>query len=145
MQGIVWLIDWYPELKDLSLSHKLKFANPYIFATWSWKPLIFRYFFSDRIHSLKYQRSMTPAAAKNEKIIVCCKNSVSNVFVNIWQINLYHCSLNYTVACYRFSSLFISSLAKKLRKCAFTALFKVTLRPPCKHDNARFITVPSKA
>ena len=57
---------------------------------------------------------------------------------------LYHCSLNYTVVCYRFSSHFISSLAKKLRKCAFTALFKVTLRPPCKHDNARFITVPSQ-
>ena len=43
--------------KELSLCHKLKFSNPYMFATW-WKvqPLIFQTtdYLINRIHSLKY-------------------------------------------------------------------------------------------
>ena len=47
--------------KELSLCHKLNFCNPYIFATWWWKPLIFQTYiiWSNSIRSLKYLRSPT--------------------------------------------------------------------------------------
>ena len=44
LDGIYVLISIHPDLhrtKELSLGHTLKFANPYIFATWC-KPLIFQ-------------------------------------------------------------------------------------------------------
>ena len=49
-------------LKPL-LWHKLKFSNPYIFATWWCKPLIFQ-IWSNSIHNLKYRRS-TPLGGKD--------------------------------------------------------------------------------
>jgi len=39
----------------LNLSHKLKFSNSYLCATWWWKPQIL---WSNIIHSLKYLRSV---------------------------------------------------------------------------------------
>ena len=45
--------------KELSCYNKLTFSNSYIFAIWWCKPLIFQIFtfWSNRINSLKYQRS----------------------------------------------------------------------------------------
>ena len=45
--------------KELSFCNKLKFSNPYSFATWWCKPLIFqtKTIRSNRINSLKYERS----------------------------------------------------------------------------------------
>ena len=47
--------------KDLNLCYKFNFCNPYIFATWLYKPLIFQthIIWSNSIHSLKFQRSTT--------------------------------------------------------------------------------------
>ena len=46
-------------LKEVSFCHKLKFSNPYIFATCWCKPLIFQTWtiLSNIVYSLKYQRS----------------------------------------------------------------------------------------
>ena len=53
--------------KELSFCNKLKLSNPYIFATWWYKPLIFqtKIVWSNRIHRLKYLRST---------IFGCCKD-----------------------------------------------------------------------
>ena len=53
MYRIMWPI------KELSFCHKFLFYNPYIFAVWWCKPLIFQtiIIWSKRIYSLKYQRS----------------------------------------------------------------------------------------
>ena len=47
--------------KELSLGHKLKYSNPYIFKTRCYKPLIFQtqVIWLNRFHSLKYLRSTT--------------------------------------------------------------------------------------
>ena len=47
--------------KELSLCHKLKFSNPYIFTTGWRRPLIFQTYniWCNRIHSLKYLRFTT--------------------------------------------------------------------------------------
>ena len=51
----------FDQKKELSLCHKFKFSNPYFFATWWCKPLIFHtlIIWSNRIHSLKCLRSST--------------------------------------------------------------------------------------
>ena len=51
----------YKGFKELSLWHKLKFYNPYIFTTWQRKPLIFitLNIWSSKVHSLIYQWSKT--------------------------------------------------------------------------------------
>ena len=60
-------VDTYSDLVkmkgELSLCHKLKFSNPYIFSTWQYKPLIFQtqIIWSNRIYSLKYLISTTLA------------------------------------------------------------------------------------
>ena len=48
-------------LKELSLCHKLKFSNPYIYGTWCCRLLILqtKIIWSNRIHSLKYLWSTT--------------------------------------------------------------------------------------
>jgi len=48
-------------IKELSLCHKLKFSNPYIYGTWCCRLLIFqtKIILCNRIHSLKYLRSTT--------------------------------------------------------------------------------------
>ena len=48
-------------LKEMSFCQKFWFSNPYIFAVWCCKPLMFQtiIIWSKRIHSLKYQRSST--------------------------------------------------------------------------------------
>ena len=47
--------------KELSFYNKIEFSNINIFTTWYCKPLIFHAYtiWSNRIHNLKYQRSMT--------------------------------------------------------------------------------------
>jgi len=59
---IIFRVDfgWYFLLRDkeLSLCHKLKFSNPYIYGTWFWGLLIFQ-IWCHKIHSLKYLRSTT--------------------------------------------------------------------------------------
>ena len=52
------LFNDFSRRKELSLCHKLKFSNPYIFTTGRRRPLIFQTY-SNRIHSLKYLRSTT--------------------------------------------------------------------------------------
>ena len=49
------------QTEKFCLCHKLKFYNPFIVATWWWKPLIFQTFviFWNKIYSLKYLRSTT--------------------------------------------------------------------------------------
>ena len=49
------------QLTELSLCHKLKFSNPYIFETWWCKPLVFqtKIIWASRLHSFKYLRSTT--------------------------------------------------------------------------------------
>ena len=65
--------------KELILCHKLWFYNPYIFETECRKPMIFQTFiiWSNRTHSLKYQRSTTLESKDIgiRKIRVCCKDS----------------------------------------------------------------------
>ena len=48
-------------IKELSLCHKLKFSNPYIYWTWCCRLLIFqtKIIWGNRIHSFKYLRSTT--------------------------------------------------------------------------------------
>ena len=62
---------WYPSyfinhfLKELSLSHKLKFTNSNIFATWIVLTFaIFNFIWSYRLYSLKHLR-LTPLGCKN--------------------------------------------------------------------------------
>ena len=62
---------WYPGyfinnfLKELSLSHKLKFTNSNIFATWMVLTFaILNFIWSKRLYSLKHLRS-TPLLCKN--------------------------------------------------------------------------------
>ena len=58
----IFLIDFekFPG-KELSLCHKLKFSNPYIYGTWCCRLLIFqtKIIWCNRIHSLKFLRSTT--------------------------------------------------------------------------------------
>ena len=54
----------------MSLWHKLKFSNPYIFATWCCKPVIFQTQITwyIRIHSLKYLRFTKIYELKNHSL-----------------------------------------------------------------------------
>ena len=65
------------ETKELSLSHKLWFSNPYIFATQFLVPYIFEIKYTVRSNnlSLKYQ-SLTPSGSEDTGILVCDKNSI---------------------------------------------------------------------
>ena len=58
----IFLVDFekFPG-KELSLCHKLKFSNPYIYGTWCCRLLIFqtKIIWCNRIHSLKFLRSTT--------------------------------------------------------------------------------------
>ena len=70
----------------MSLCHKLKFSNPYIFANWWCKPLIFqtRVICPNRNHNLKYLRSTT----------LYCKEVGS---LAGWQLDLFYSSLRISV------------------------------------------------
>ena len=72
------------ETKELSLSHKLWFSNPYIFATQFLVPYIFETKYTVRSNnlSLKYQ-SLTPSGSEDTGILVCDKNSIPFIKVTI--------------------------------------------------------------
>ena len=55
--------------KKLSFRHKLWFSNPYIFATWWCRPLIFQTLNSVRLKSLRFKFQMfTPSRCKDRGI-----------------------------------------------------------------------------
>ena len=65
----------------MSLYHKLKFSNPFIFTTWWCKALIFQTYIirSNRIYSLTYLRSTTLgciATIRDYTVSVCGKNKI---------------------------------------------------------------------
>ena len=85
----------YGLAKELSFYHKLKFSNLFIFVTWWREPYIFQteIIRSDRIHSLKYLRSMSMGCkdirirkseivAKTQFLWVCGKDSIP---WSLWQ------------------------------------------------------------
>ena len=73
------------------LCHKLWFSNPYIFETQCCKPLIFQTYiiWSNRTHSLKYQRSRT----LESKDIVIRKSEFVAKTQLLWSFCLVHCGL----------------------------------------------------
>ena len=74
--------------KELSLCHKLKFSNPYIFTTGWRRPLIFQTYiiWSNRIHSLKYLRSTTLGCKdiRIRKFEFVLQNCINNHMVFIY-------------------------------------------------------------
>ena len=65
--------------KELSLSHKLKFANLYIFATWKCKPLIFQTWVIWSNSCLKCLRSTTLACIRKSKFVANTQFLCSNI------------------------------------------------------------------
>ena len=78
-------ISW---IKELSLCHKLKFSNPYIFETWCCKSLIFYTVGSNNIHSLNIPKvyDIRLQRSKDFKIRVCGKYSIPFILFLVFTV-----------------------------------------------------------
>jgi len=83
--------NWYKTVsKELSLCHKLIFSDPFIFATWCCRPLIFQTIISVRLNnlSLKNHRfTVTPLSCKD--IIIKKFNIVTKTQFLYTKIHIY--------------------------------------------------------
>ena len=83
---------WYMT-KELSLCHKLKYSNPYIYWTWCCRLLIFqtKIIWCNKVHILKYLRSTTMGCRDIGiiKLEFVSKTQLLCLIMNSWNTN--HC------------------------------------------------------